>query len=1079
MSRQSSPDQPVANTSSPGSSPIAQGDLSEQPSSSSRRRMSKDSEGYPSWLPRRPAPPAPTSTFQSSVGLAETAPSEISQFVGGRKPTPRSVRIVSLQNARREPTDQTRVANSSRAWSKATGAPVAPALFSSSGPSPRVPQPKFHSRTVNLDLLRNPTLRFHFYFYLWPLLVFAHIPLQTFFDFNAVYILFQVSKHPNPQAPGVPGSGRNWSLGAAAYIACWLAWILVVFVVYELIYSFIRRWRVKRPLMIPIYLSSSSFNLVAMTSYTNFCFLQHNRFSAFLGEHGSIRDGLAETFWFYSQNLPTVALLLPRAGLALALLLTFSTPQVGEVALTDAGIHPRDSTFFRTTDGTLTNYARGVLIANAAWTAWRALVLIASWIGLWIVSGQGCAGICGPRYRWEEEDMEKRQSYYSDNASLEDTLPWSWRECTRMRIQDAYDFCLTVRPTLRWNDKKDHADGTQVNTDGIDEEISDGMEQVLAAIGFPSLPPPARRPVLSGDLFEGPHDEHPADLSDIIPKVAKRSSKDKIAGPSLSFPYPFTAAGARVSSTDKVPFPPSPVPSGSKKATTRSSGTGTGTGTGTGSGSGTGSSEEEDEDDEEEEEDEDEEDEDDDEDDDGASEEPSTGRASGSMSSLGHPVSSRYPFSFRRPGHGRGNSVSSGAASHQTPVSHTRSVQSGVSHATQSTGNRESSDSHSPRSQHSTSDAGMSMSGSSGIPMPPRHPQQGQRRGRQRAGTVPVVTTTSSPVVFPTTSRPKAHVRTDSDLLGPGVGSDEGHSLLDEDVGSEESHEAAERDDLVGLLSSPSAATSRTSLRNRGSIISQHRSRSNSRTNSHTSSSSRSRPTSIAISVRSRAQSLMQNIGAASHSSLELVQTAMRSRANSSMARLEEDSFSSDGRTHSRSGSGSVSANENYTFGQPMRMNFPLHNQERVEEEPGTPEPESQPHTPPLPLQHSLSNLSFTGPPPQRFPPPSPVQSRRSRPSSTDPTEATATERAVSISGTEGDFLTPGPSSPVEIPIRDIASVTESATSSHPDISTAPQSFVTAPGTVESTTESSGRTIASWGDFSHMVDRPDATWRPA
>lgn len=47
-----------------------------------------------------------------------------------------------------------------------------------------------------------------------------------------------------PAAPGVPGSGRGWALGAAAYVACWLAWILLVFVIYEVIYSFYRRWRV-------------------------------------------------------------------------------------------------------------------------------------------------------------------------------------------------------------------------------------------------------------------------------------------------------------------------------------------------------------------------------------------------------------------------------------------------------------------------------------------------------------------------------------------------------------------------------------------------------------------------------------------------------------------------------------------------------------------------------------------------------------------------------------------------------------------------------------------------------------------
>ena len=54
----------------------------------------------------------------------------------------------------------------------------------------------------------------------------------------------RVAKHPNPEAPGVPGSGRNWALGAAAYIGCWVAWIFAVFIVYELVYSFIRRWRV-------------------------------------------------------------------------------------------------------------------------------------------------------------------------------------------------------------------------------------------------------------------------------------------------------------------------------------------------------------------------------------------------------------------------------------------------------------------------------------------------------------------------------------------------------------------------------------------------------------------------------------------------------------------------------------------------------------------------------------------------------------------------------------------------------------------------------------------------------------------
>ena len=57
-------------------------------------------------------------------------------------------------------------------------------------------------------------------------------------------MLYRVAKFPNPSAPGVPGSGRDWALAAAAYIACWFTWIFVIFIVYELIYSFVRRWRV-------------------------------------------------------------------------------------------------------------------------------------------------------------------------------------------------------------------------------------------------------------------------------------------------------------------------------------------------------------------------------------------------------------------------------------------------------------------------------------------------------------------------------------------------------------------------------------------------------------------------------------------------------------------------------------------------------------------------------------------------------------------------------------------------------------------------------------------------------------------
>jgi hypothetical protein len=212
--------------------------------------------------------------------------------------------------------------------------------------------------------------------------------------------------------PDSQSSGKNWALGAAAYIACWLVWIFIICLFYELVYSFVRRWRLRtfipplffsthqfshlflgRPLMLPIYLSSSAFNYAAMTSYNNFSFLQHLRFSAFFPEPAptpqspsdpeydafpdgskSWKSGIAETFFFYSQNLPTVVMLLPRAGLSMALLFAFSSPS----AFAIPSVSLRDQTFFRS-DGSLTDYARGVLFANAAWTGWRLLVLIASW----------------------------------------------------------------------------------------------------------------------------------------------------------------------------------------------------------------------------------------------------------------------------------------------------------------------------------------------------------------------------------------------------------------------------------------------------------------------------------------------------------------------------------------------------------------------------------------------------------------------------------------------------------------------------------------------------------------------------
>ncbi|KAH8105218.1 hypothetical protein BXZ70DRAFT_1042888 [Cristinia sonorae] len=1090
---------PKSSASRHSSPPVAftqaqQKAAAEEPSSSSPQSPqavpSSSSEGYPSWLPKRPPPPAPRSTIHSTVpALFTDSPGTsagMEPFVGGRKPTPRSVRIVSLQDSDIVPSRRSSAPAHARVWSRATSAGLTTTAFSSAATQTHVPRPRFRSSNFHPELLRHPDVKMRIWFFLFPIFVFSHIPLQTFFDFNAVFMLLTVAKFPNPAAPGVPGSGRNWALGAAAYIACWFIQVFVIFVLYELVYSFIRRWRVKRPLMLPLYLSSAAFNFVAMSSYTNFCFMYYVRLSAFMSftssstahavshgktertqsHAGSLRSGLAETFYFYSQNLPTVALLVPRAALSLALLLAYSGQGAVPLPAGDIGVlGRRDGTFFRT-NGTLTGYARGILIANAAWSAWRIMVLLGSWLGLWIMSGHGFAGLCGPRYRWEEEDnaeAEKSMPTYvfSDNASdhMDTPLPWTWRENTVYRVYDAWDFCLTNKlpPLGRSTEKKS---GSGERAGGFE-----GIEKVIAAVGLGGGPTPARRGMLSDELFATPEPQEPEvdtrakNFGDIIPPPPvvqpSREKKSTVAGP-----YPFATYPAQVSSSEEVvPFPPSP-------RHVHETETGEG-------------------DDEEEDGEEDEEGDEDYEEEGLESEEPSSDRrTSGSMSSLGRPVVSRYPFQFRRP-HQRGGSMSSASASqmhtqlstplsHQTRTSHqTHSSQpsrsSRASHFTQSTGNRETS-SDSPFSVGSSGGGQSPLSSFSGngIPMPPRHPQT----RRTRAGTVPIsVPSSPSPVAFPP-GRPRARTRTESVAtdtsmtFGPiplpafdQTDDEDDHHLQHEESlmdvpEAEGSIEEAEQRDSVGLLSAaPSPRGSSVNLRHLGSNLSlpHHRRSNGSRSRSTTSrSNSRSRTNSansISESARSRAQSLIQSLAAASRSSVDLV----RSRANS-MARLSDSPY------HSTSTDAMPSSPENYTFGHPLREQWRstenvVHEANESEsdsvhiliEPADIPLPSSSPGSGPASPTHIIVQTSSS--------PEVPVPE-------TSPTETVMRPRTQSAS----------------IPIPGRSPQTVHREESQPDISTANQSFVTAAATLEGRTETSGQTPSSWGGMEHYAE--GHAWKP-
>ncbi|KAJ2912283.1 hypothetical protein MD484_g8135, partial [Candolleomyces efflorescens] len=819
-------------------------------------RSSRHSEGYPSWLPRRPPPPAPAST----VGTSTPAPFDRDYFatdedldldaemrhldaqygefgrldrpltgtdadeeeespvapnpllLGGRKPTPRSVRIVNLERApagmqiteelrtpkaaataagQGRPHSHPSYATSYAYWkgrqnrvssgSTAVAHPGAAAVPSRGWPRPHTmfdsvasswfppgaapdsleprPRPRFNTRGLHLELLRSPSLWMKVYYRLWPLLVLAHLPLQTFLDFNTAYMLIQVSKYPLPNS--APSSSKNWALGAAAYIACWLVWILVIFVVYELVYSFARKWRVRRPLIFPLYLSSPGYTFACMTSFNTFCFMQHLRWTAFvpispevpsastsprssvedarrrdevdedpekeierevaaqqgqqhhhrtdsasssgssaqeddpaLGRHRrssssphngndkktpldvqwkknlkhtrrfwsqiTWRDGLAETFNLYAQNLPNVVVLLPRAGLALGLLLMFSS-SVNAGPSSSTAASRRESTFFDR-DGMLSNYAEGILWANVAWTAWRVGVLFVSWVGLWILSGHACAGICGPRDKWEEEELhrlsaslarsrrapypteeevkegksqsapranghkkttsktplgphKRKPSWYSMSSSVDDDddiLPWQWRECTRARVQDAWEFCVVGDGgRLRWGVDSKRLSTIPASMDrppstppkstnrrlagdkGGDLDDMD-VQKVLAAVGIPTpgVPTPAKRGALRKELFEAPGSPTKRGGGSPVltsPTMLGREDEDdgreedgatrKSSLPLLKLPYPFAQQGSGYVSSKEgvaesgtgVPFPAKEKKTSSKKSSSKGS----------------------------------------------------------------------------------------------------------------------------------------------------------------------------------------------------------------------------------------------------------------------------------------------------------------------------------------------------------------------------------------------------------------------------------------------------------------------------------------------------------------------------
>ncbi|EPQ29218.1 uncharacterized protein PFL1_03505 [Pseudozyma flocculosa PF-1] len=295
---------------------------------------------------------------------------------------------------------------------------------------PRFPEEPFASSLQGLEI-DSRWARLHHA--LLPLLVFYHIPLTLFLDFHALFALVEVAVHPDS---GQAGATTAWWVAVGIYAASLALWFVGVVIIYEALWQYARRWSVGRPLALPVYLSAPARNLTSIRSFSLFSLLHSARVMA------ARRDFAIETFWFYSQNWPTVLTLLPRAALCVVLLVLYRTS--GPPLATEG---TREATIFNAATGRLTTYTFVILLVNAAWAAWRLAVLVASWIGLLVMlgwrsvsernkDGYSFGSLAGPEHRregsrrhlFQASDLEDERAHPSDAADAIHQLPrWAWK----------------------------------------------------------------------------------------------------------------------------------------------------------------------------------------------------------------------------------------------------------------------------------------------------------------------------------------------------------------------------------------------------------------------------------------------------------------------------------------------------------------------------------------------------------------------------------------------------------------------------------------------------------------------------
>ena len=643
-------------------------------------------------------------------------------------------------------------------------------------------------------------------------------------------------------------------------------------------------------------------------------------------------------------------------------------------------------------------------------------------VGLWITSGQGCAGICGPRYRWEEEDNEK--TFYAPETRNERLVErWVWLPLTVTRVQEAYEFCLTNRvkrrstASLIVDRRGSHPPKSGRSMPGMlasgssdsrpltvdftiapftanfesssaakEQEFNDGEEKTDQDVAAPASG--GRRSILDNDIFTPAGSSTIVGSSSLVPPVpipklqglvpvmeAPKNTRGPMAssssGPIMSLPFPFFPTSTSTVSPSNPPVLPFPLKPGLVPSPRRSTPSTHIPSSGSEKAYGLEGFVVRDSDEL-----------------DGHFDdsplsathphEDTTGevslqqpRTSQSLSSLGQPLSS-YPLSNSRP-------------------QSARSRDSAPPRSSSSHGWSASSQGQSVLASAEPSSSGSPMSPM--MPPPPRHPLAGSEYRRRRAGTAPSLSTS------PRSSESLRHRNrtisvTDQTFgvaipLPPVQGTDDNEHHLEEEYHPEGrgSIEEAEKEDSVGLLSSaPSPRSSFGALRHRTqSLVSLRRT-------PHGSTHEASRAPSSSSSHRSRAISLVSGSRRTPSSPSMRAET---SPATSSRSRASSIARQADAHDH--------------TFG----------------------------ITPSVTI--NWDDMPRTSPPPEEQPMPS------------------SSNLQIPCAGPMGRSLRPSPSRTTTESEQTVSQGVARA-----DISEAPSSYVTAPPTLmESTTEGSGGTIRS------------------